>query len=412
MNERFEEIRKSGRLIYEYVRGSHAYGLNTPQSDIDTGGVYVAETDEVLGLRAGYKEQISDSKSDNVWYEVGRFLELCLNSNPNMLEALFIPERCVRYCAPEMKLILEHREKFLSKKAFNALCGYAIEQIKKARGLNKKIVEPILERKTPIDFCWTNWGQGSIEVTKYLEMHGLKQIYCGLVDVPNIRGGHGVYYDWGQHIHMEWKTEGEFMDYYHAYLTGNPSPFIDMLKEHCLKDYPGIKIGDIYKTITPKGYHGIQKEDGSSNELHLDSVVKDEMPIFNMVYNEDGYKTHCRKYKEQKDWEKNRNPVRYESNLDKNYDAKNIMHSVRLIQMGIELAKYGKFNVDRNETGDRDFLLKIRNHGFEYEYIVDYAEKKREELNEAIKNCTLPDEIDREFVNELLLKIRKLHLNS
>ena len=250
MNERFEEIRKSGRLIYEYVRGSHAYGLNTPQSDIDTGGVYVAETDEVLGLRAGYKEQISDSKSDNVWYEVGRFLELCLNSNPNMLEALFIPERCVRYCAPEMKLILEHREKFLSKKAFNALCGYAIEQIKKARGLNKKIVEPILERKTPIDFCWTNWGQGSIEVTRYLEMHGLKQIYCGLVDVPNIRGGHGVYYDWGQHIHMEWKTEGEFMDYYHAYLTGTPSPFIEMLKEHCLKDYPGIKIGDIYKTIT------------------------------------------------------------------------------------------------------------------------------------------------------------------
>ena len=35
----FEEIRKEGRLLFESVRGSHLFGLNTETSDVDTFGV-------------------------------------------------------------------------------------------------------------------------------------------------------------------------------------------------------------------------------------------------------------------------------------------------------------------------------------------------------------------------------------
>ena len=37
----FEKIRQEGRLLYEYIRGSHLYGLNNKDSDIDTSGVSV-----------------------------------------------------------------------------------------------------------------------------------------------------------------------------------------------------------------------------------------------------------------------------------------------------------------------------------------------------------------------------------
>ena len=36
----FEKIRQEGRLLYEYIRGSHLYGLNNKDSDIDTSGVF------------------------------------------------------------------------------------------------------------------------------------------------------------------------------------------------------------------------------------------------------------------------------------------------------------------------------------------------------------------------------------
>ena len=49
-------------------------------------------------------------------------------------------------------------------------------------------------------------------------------------------------------------------------------------------------------------------------------------------YNQDGYKTHCRKYHEYKEWEKNRNQERFLINVEKthNYDAKNMSDVMRI----------------------------------------------------------------------------------
>ena len=422
MKETFEDIKNSGRLIYQYIRGSHAYGLNVETSDIDTGGVYITDNTRLLGLRSNYCEQIADEKNDNVWYEVGRFLELLLNSNPNMLEALFIPERCILYKHPIMDIILENRHKFLTKKAFKALTSYGIEQVRKARGLNKKIVNPITERKEPIDFCYTFRKQGTQPIQDWLKERGLKQIYCGLNHLPNMDQMYGVYYDWGQHIHMEWKTAEEFAEFM---MTDAGDNFLGVINEFDINLYysllPSVICGKeanrsyniakwikLYnEEIKPKGYHGIVKEDGSSCYVHLDSIIKGDKPICWMSYNDDGFQSHCKQYKDYKDWETKRNQARYESNLKKNYDSKYIMHCVRLIQMGIELAKTGELNVDREKIGDRQFLLDIRNHKYEYDYLIEYCEKKKAEMEEAIKTCNLPEEIDKDFVNELLIKVRQ-----
>ena len=427
--ETFEDIRNSGRLLYEYIRGSHAYGLNVETSDVDTGGVYITTPDVLRGLRVNYLEQISDKKGDNVWYEIGRFLELLMTSNPNMLEALFVPERCIIYKHPVMDVILKNRKKFLCKKVFKALSGYSYDQIQKARGLNKKITKPIKYRQNVIDFCWTFDGcQGSMRLIDWLNAHGMKQKYCGLTSIDNMPGVYGLYYDFGQHIHGEYPTPKSFVDFL---LKGDKETFMNTVKEFDFSLYMKIQmvlseyredpkreehiskynkeLKDIYKRTLPLGYHGIMNEDGSSNEVRVDPVEKEARPITFISYNDSAYKCHCREYKEYKDWEKNRNPARYESNLEKNYDSKNVMHCLRLMQMGIELATTGEFNIDRVPMGDREFLLDVRNHKYEYDYLVKLADEKKALMDKLAEECDLPDEIDRDVINELLIEIRHVY---
>jgi hypothetical protein len=74
--------------------------------------------------------------------------------------------------------------------------------------------------------------------------------------------------------------------------------------------------------------------------------------------------------------------------------------------MGIEIAKDGKCIVNQKNI-DADFLLKIRNHEFTYEYLIENLENKKLILDECIKNTSLPEKPDYEYVNGLLIDIRK-----
>lgn len=395
-----EELRNSGLIAYEYKRGSHMYHLNTETSDEDFGGVFFCPKKMLLGLRGRYEEQVSDSKSDVVFYEFGRWLELLLKSNPTVLEGLFAPEDCiVGEVHPAVRKILDNRELFLSKECFKTFYGYAVSQISKARGLNKKIVNPVTERKDILDFCYTFNDQGSLPIKKFLAENGLDQKYCGLVNIPNMSDGdssiYGVYYDFAAYFKFE------NIDWARDWYNGN-SPY--------KKFFPSVSEQlSIQKRIEDKEffhYGGIVHPDEieKSNTVRLSSVPKGEKPICFMTYNKNGYMRHCRDYKDYKEWEKNRNPVRYESNLGHNYDAKNVMHCMRLVRMAKELAQGKGFNVVR--TWDRDYLLDIRNHKFEYEDVMAQLEKEKLEMEEAIKSCTLPEKVDFDKVNDLLYDVR------
>ena len=152
-------------------------------------------------------------------------------------------------------------------------------------------------------------------------------------------------------------------------------------------------------------YRGMCLE--NSTDMRGSSVSKGEKPLCHMVYNESGFKDHCKKYKEYKDWEKNRNPKRYESNLNKNYDSKNMCHTMRLIHMGYEIASGQGIILDRNIAGDKDLLMKIRNHGFEYDELIKMVDVDKEKLDKAIAESTIKEKIDVNFVNDLLIDIRK-----
>lgn len=400
----FQDIKDKGLLLYEYIRGSQAFGLATETSDTDTGGVFMSPIESLLGLGFDYKEEVASSKHDDVWYELNKFFRLLLSSNPTILEALFVPDDCVLYEHPIMTEIKKHKHLFITKKCFKPFGCYAVSQIEKCRGLNKKIVNPVKERLTPLDFCYTFKGQGSTKIINWLGNRGLKQNYCGLVNVPNMHDMYDLYYDWGLHFQNENITLDDIIDSRKLnYQNNDIKKLVDfIIGLYNIQSEEELKYW--FNKITPIGYRGITNEDMTSNELRLSSVSKDELPLCHMSYNQTGYTKHCIDYKNYKDWEKNRNPIRYESNLNKNYDAKNVSHAFRLMQMCIEIARGEGIKVRRDE--DRQFLLDVKHHKYEYEEIIKKLDEKKIEMDEAIKNSTILDEIDREKVNQLLLNIR------
>jgi len=417
-------LKGGATLLYHYLRGSQAYHLNTPESDIDSMYVYINPLDTLLGLRDKNDEYSADRKGDNVGYDIEKFLGLIVKSNPTVLESLFIDNDCVLSSSPEMEEIRSHRDEFLTKDCLRAFLGYAYEQISKAKGYNKLCAYPEnMERKTPIDFCYTfNDKQGTELIEKWLSRHGLKQKYCGLNHMPNMVMMHGVFYDWGEHLHLEFKNWEEAYEDYKSRKDNGHEWFWDKIYEICNKTFTDITNPNHYKwfcggnsfkiayeSLVPKGYHGIVKEDGSSCEIRLDSILKGDTPICCLSYNKNGFESHCALYKNWKNWKEVRNEARYKSNFGTGFDAKNMMHCIRLLRMAVEVAEGRGFNLNRETAGDREYLLDIKAHKHTYEEIMEEANCLKSKLETLIKECDLPEHVDSNMVNDLLIKIRRKH---
>ena len=213
----FEDIEKNGLLLYRYTRGSHCQGTATESSDIDEGGVYICPPEQLLGLGLEYQDQVANSTNDIVWYEFNKYVKLLLSSNPTVLESLFVDDEFVIYEHPIMTELKKHKNEFITKQCFKSFIGYSFEQIKKARGLNKKIVQPIVQRKDILDFCYTFYNQGSSKIENWLSYRGLEQKYCGLVNVPNMHEMYSVFYDFGAHFKDHNITKEKVFDLLNEY---------------------------------------------------------------------------------------------------------------------------------------------------------------------------------------------------
>lgn len=123
------------KIILEGVVGSHAYGLNHTDSDIDTAGVFVEPTTTILGLFP-YKETITrtngidkEETPDITYHEVGKFVELCLKANPTVMEQLWLGTYL--QSSDEGNYLINAREKFLSQRIRQTYGGYARAQFKR-----------------------------------------------------------------------------------------------------------------------------------------------------------------------------------------------------------------------------------------------------------------------------------------
>ena len=345
-----QDLRDRQQILLECLSGSRAYGTDTPESDTDIRGIFIATREDFYSLE--HPQQISDETNDTTFYEIGRFIDLLTKNNPNILELIFTSGDSILQRSP----LLDHLrpEDYLSKLCEQTFAGYAVAQIKKARGLNKKIVNPEPEKRRPaIDFCHVLKGQGSIPLETYLTENSLDLHDCALVNINHMRDVHALFHD----------PTGQL------------------------------------------GYRGIFKN-AEATEVRFSSVPKDAQPIAHLAYNPDAFKKHCRLHKEYWEWVSKRNESRYETNIEhgKNYDSKNLMHTYRLLDMAEEIAREKNLTIRRPNAA---FLMKIRRGEFDYEELIQMAEEKIATITELFKKSDLPEKPDREKANQALMKIRE-----
>jgi predicted nucleotidyltransferase len=84
------------------------------------------------------------------------------------------------------------------------------------------------------------------------------------------------------------------------------------------------------------------------------------------------------------------------------YDTKNASHLIRLLRMGIETLREGKVNVWRE---DAEELISIKQGKFTLEQIQDMANDLFEDAKVAFEKSGLPKEVDKAFVEKLLIAI-------
>lgn len=137
-------------LCFETLMGSVAYGVSSDTSDSDVYGICLPPKGLVFphldGEIPGFGRQ---TKRFEQWQEahvqalgkewdfsifsIVKFFQLALENNPNVLDALFVPRRCILSSTAVGERIREHRRLFLHRGAWPRFKGYAYSQLHKIK---------------------------------------------------------------------------------------------------------------------------------------------------------------------------------------------------------------------------------------------------------------------------------------
>ncbi len=118
------------RVILRCVVGSRAYGLAGPEADTDRRGVYLPPTRLFWGL-APVPEQLENDQTQEVYWELEKFLRLALRANPMTLEVLYTP--LVEWATPLGRELLAMRGAFLSRRVYQTYGRNAEAQLRRVK---------------------------------------------------------------------------------------------------------------------------------------------------------------------------------------------------------------------------------------------------------------------------------------
>lgn len=120
--------------LCELIAGSTLYGLNTPESDVDTRGVFInTDPSMILGLWRG--DVLKEEKNDSVFFELVHFFKGLLKTNTQHLEILFAEESNFVILTDEFLEVKKNKYEFISSQSlFKSLIGYIESEKRLASG--------------------------------------------------------------------------------------------------------------------------------------------------------------------------------------------------------------------------------------------------------------------------------------
>ena len=159
----------TSNLCFEGIAGSEAYGCRDPESgDHDIVGFAIAPKHVVFPHLAGHVPGFNTRAQqsfeqfqvhhvlDPEWrvsyditiYGIVKFFVLTSDNNPNMVDNLYLPLRCITRTGEIYRHVREHRHLFLSKRAYHSFRGFANQEMSK---LKKKRARANEQRQASID---------------------------------------------------------------------------------------------------------------------------------------------------------------------------------------------------------------------------------------------------------------------
>jgi len=368
-----KEIEKN--TIFLFTRGSHAYGTNTPESDVDIGGICLPSKAVLYGIKKFDQEDRwtdeKGEKSDKVIFNLNKAVELMKGSNPNMLDFIYAPERVIKLTTPIWKRFVDVRDEFLSLKAKWAFQGYATEQLNRIKTHRGYLLNPPVSEPNRADF---NLPERSV----------FPETQCEVIAKLS-----------SQYVSEE--NQDKF--------------YSDVTK---MFDREGALI---FKKYIPIEYYPFAIEDFKRRQkefLHMISSVsgtflKDEYK--NMAENELRYISARYNWQRYKKWKDGRNKRRSEMEVKCGYDSKHAMHLTRLLFMSVEIMQGKGVLVDRTNI-DSDILMEIRDGRWTFDRVIELSNKLYAQSDALYKTCKLPNEPNHELIDGIRLEILEEHALS
>lgn len=132
--------------LLEVRFGSQVYGTNTPESDTDIGRVLLEPKEFIFGIqnldvRSNTIAQTVEGDIDTREMYLRRFIKLCAQGNPNVIEWLYTPIHHIKLAdSAFIRHFWPHRDILLNKKKLvDAHMGFAHSQVIKMRKHESKM---------------------------------------------------------------------------------------------------------------------------------------------------------------------------------------------------------------------------------------------------------------------------------
>lgn len=183
--EKLESHKDVSKVLMLCLSGSHAYGTATPTSDTDIRGIIVARPGVIRAPFRTLREMGVEDEEDGKVYELNNFMELFCDMNPNIIELGFTDDQATLYKHPAWDDLRSFLPKLLNKNVAFRFGGYAMAQLKRIKGHNKHINNPLPEAKpTQLEFFRLVQSYLDVKVLKHEDfMRKLKNMsgVCTLV---------------------------------------------------------------------------------------------------------------------------------------------------------------------------------------------------------------------------------------
>lgn len=354
--------------------GSHSYGTNGPQSDIDIRGIVAPTREDILGcgfLResmeknnpnliwgpAGF-EQYNDSATDTIIYSLDKIVKLLYKCNPNTIEILGCRPEDYAEISEAGQLLLDNRKLFLSKLAYDSFSGYSRAQFYRLKNALARDSMPLAEKQfymidvikrtyTHLQEAYPSFDVNAIEFIVTDNEGNPLTIDNDVINLDDI-----VFFYKGKHVYSCKAKE-------HELDLENTQLLVKISMDHgmTMKDFSGVynEVSAIAKDFTTHVGHRNRKKD----EYHLN---------------------------------------------------KHAMHLVRLYLMCFDILEKHEIVTYRKE--DLDLLLKIKdgyymqpngNYRPEFYQMIDEFDKKLKRLRDE---STLPDRPDPKKIEDLVMAIK------